>query len=158
MQKTTVSSQVLVANKVFVANEVDGIEGDDESIEKCRKLSKTGKLFKSQKLSKLRKSKSEKMSKSQNLVKSGKKLPKSGNSTTFDVTEDRPKFLTPDARTAFNHLWLAFTKASIFWQFDPECHIWIEIDVLGYAISGLITQFASETRPDREVTKIDLGQ
>ena len=59
------------------------------------------------------KSKGEKTSKSRNSAKSGKKLSKSGNSTNFDATEDRPKFLTPNARTAFNRLWLAFTKALI---------------------------------------------
>ena len=58
MLKTTVSSQVLVANKVLAADEVDGVEGGDELIEKCGKSSKTGKLSKS------RKSKSEKTSKS----------------------------------------------------------------------------------------------
>ena len=68
------------------------------------------------------------MSKSWNLAKLGKKLSKSRNSTNFDATEDKPKFLTPDARTAFNRLWLAFTKALILWHFDPECHIWIETD------------------------------
>ena len=64
MLKTIVSSQVLVTNKVFAADEIDGVEGGDESIEKCGKLSKTGKLSKSQKLSKSGKSKSEKTSKS----------------------------------------------------------------------------------------------
>ena len=59
------------------------------------------------------KSKSEKTSKSQNSAKSGKKSSKSGNSTNFDATEDGPKFLTPDARTAFNRLQLAFTEAPI---------------------------------------------
>ena len=59
---------------------------------------------KSRKLFKLRKLKSEKTSKSRNLAKSKKKLLKSGNSTNFDATEDGPKFLTLDARTAFNHL------------------------------------------------------
>ena len=59
------------------------------------------------------KSKSEKTSKSQNLAKSGKKLLKSGNSTNFNATRAKPKFLTPNARTAFNHLRLAFTKALI---------------------------------------------
>ena len=107
MLKTTVSSQVLVTDKVLAANEVDGVEGDDELIKKCGKLSKT------RKLSRLRKSKSEKTSKSQNLAKSGKKLSKSGNLTNFNTMEDKPKFLTPNARTAFNCLWLAFTKAPI---------------------------------------------
>ena len=107
MLKTTVSSQVLVADKVLAANEVDGIEGGDELIEKYGKSSKTGKSSKS------RKSKSEKTFKSRNLAKSGKKSSKSGNSTNFDATEDKPKFLTPDTRTAFNRLRLAFTEAPI---------------------------------------------
>ena len=44
------------------------------------------------------------MSKSQNLAKSGKKLSKSRNLTNFDATEDKSKFLTSDARIAFNRL------------------------------------------------------
>ena len=138
MLKTTMSSQVLVTNEVLAANEVDGIEDDDKLIEKYRKLSKIGKLSKFQKLSKSRKSKSKKMSKSRNLAKSGKKSSKRGNSTNFDATEDRPKFLTPNARTAFNCLRLAFTEAPILWHFDPECYIWIETDALGYAIGGML--------------------
>ena len=92
------------------------------------------------------------------MAKSGKKLSKSGNSTNFDATEDRPKFLTPDARTAFNRLRLAFTEAPILRHFDPECHIRIETDASGYAIGGVLSQLASETRPDGVVTKTDLGQ
>ena len=85
---------------------------------KSRKSSQFGKTkskksSKYQKLSKSRKTKSEKMFKSRNLAKSGKKSSKSGNSTNFDATEDGPKFLTPDARTAFNRLRLAFTEAPI---------------------------------------------
>ena len=76
MLKTTVSSQVLVANEVLAADEINGIKGGDKSIEKCGKLSKTKKLSKFQKLSKSRKSKSEKTSKSQNLAKSEKKVVK----------------------------------------------------------------------------------
>ena len=106
MLKTTMSSQVLVADEVLAADEVDGVEGGDELIEKYGKLSKTGKLSKSGK------SKSEKMSKSQNLAK-GKKLSKSRNLTNFDTTEVRPKFLTPNTRIAFNRLRLAFTEAPI---------------------------------------------
>ena len=55
--KTTMLSQVLVANEIFVANEVGGIEGGDELIEKYGKLSKI------RKLSKLRNSKSKTLSK-----------------------------------------------------------------------------------------------
>ena len=68
---------------------------------------------KSKKLSKLEKLKSKKTSKFQNLAKLGKKLSKNGNSTNFDVTETRPKFLTFNAKTAFNYLQLAFIKAPI---------------------------------------------
>ena len=45
-----------------------------------------------------------KLSKTRKLSKSRKRLSKSGN---------LPKFLTPNARIAFNCLWLAFIKALI---------------------------------------------
>ena len=108
---------MLVADQVFAADEVGGIEGGDESIEKCGKLSKTGKSSKFQKLSTSQKLKFQKSAKSR------QKLSKSGNLPNFDVKENGPSFLTPDARTTFNHLWLAFTKALIFQHFDPEYHI-----------------------------------
>ena len=87
---------MLVANEVLAANKVDSMEGDDESIKKCQKLSKTRKL-----------------SKSQNLAKSGKNLSKCGNLPNFDIKKNGPSFLTSDAKTVFNHLWLAFIKALI---------------------------------------------
>ena len=123
MLKTTISSQVLVADKILVANKVDGVKGGNKLIEKCGKSSKTEKLSKSQKLSKSEKSKSEKTSKSQNLAKLRKKSLKSGNSTNFNATKNKPKFLTPDTRTAFNRLRLAFIEAPILWHFDPKYHI-----------------------------------
>ena len=81
---------MLIANKVFATNQVGGIEDDNELIEKY------GKLSKSQKLAKLE-----------------KKLSKSRNLPNFDIEENGPSFLTPDARMAFNYLRLAFTKALI---------------------------------------------
>ena len=113
---------------------------------------------KSGKLSKSGKSKSEKTSKSQNLAKSGKKLSKSGNLTNFDATEIGPKFLTPDARTVFNRLRLAFTEAPILWHFDPECHIWIETNGSGYVIGRMLSQLISRINPNGVVTKTDLDQ
>ena len=69
---------------------------------KSEKL-KGQKLAKSQKLSKSGKSKGEK----------SKKLSKSRNLSNFDITKAGPMFLNPDARTTFNRLQLAFTKALI---------------------------------------------
>ena len=69
-----------------------------------------------------------------------------------------PSFLTPKTRAAFNRLWLAFTEAQIIWHFDPECHIQIETDVLGYAIGGVLSQQAFGTNPNRVITKPDLSQ
>ena len=79
---------------------------------KGQKLSKTEKL-KSEKLFKSGKLKSKKMFKSQNLAKSGKKLSKNENLPIFRVIKARLKFLTPNIKTTFNCLWLAFTKALI---------------------------------------------
>ena len=92
------------------------------------------------------------------MAKSRKKSSKSGNSSNFDAIEDGPKFLTLDARTAFNCLWLAFTEAPILRHFDPECHIRIETDALGYAIGGVLSQLTSGTSPDGVVIKTHLGQ
>ena len=130
-------------------NEVDGFSVGGNSVKYAKKSEK---LFKS------RKSKSEKMSKSRNLAKSEKKLSKSGNSTNFDATEDKPKFLTPNTRTAFNRLRLAFTEASILWHFNPKYHIWIETDVLSYAIGGVLNKLTSGINLDGVVIKTNLGQ
>ena len=93
-------------------NEVNRFDIGRNSMEHAKKSGKSSKseklkskkLSKSWKPSKLGKSKSEKMSKSQNLAKSEKNLSKCGNSTNFDTMEDKPKFLTSDARIAFNCL------------------------------------------------------
>ena len=124
-----------------------GIGGNSmEHTKKSGKLSKSGKL------------KSEKMSKSWNLAKSGKKLSKSENLINFNATEDKPKFLTIDARTAFNCLRLVFIEVPILWHFDPECYIWIETDASGFAIGGVLNQLTSRTNPNGVVTKTDLSQ
>ena len=95
---------------------------------------------------------------SEKSAKSGKKLSKSGNSINSDAREDRPKFLTPDARTAFNRLRLVFTEAPILQYFDLECHIQIETDALDYATDGLLSQLTSGTNLDRMFTKVNLSQ
>ena len=60
--------------------------------------------------------------KGQKLAKS-KKLLKSGDSFDFGTIKAGPSFLTLDTRTAFDYLWLTFTKAPIFWYFNLEYHI-----------------------------------
>ena len=112
---------------------------------------KSRKLSKSKNLSKLKQLKSEKLSKSQKLLKTGKlsksqksaklgkKLSKSRNLLNFDAKKNGPSFLTLDAKTVLNHLWLAFIKAPILWHFDPECHIRIETNTLGYAIGDVLS-------------------
>ena len=117
-----------------------------EYAKKSEKL-KSQKLTKSQKLSKLEKLKGEK----------SKKLSKIGNSSNFNAMKVKPSFLTSNARTTFNHLQLIFTQAPILWQFDLEYYIWIETDILGYAISGIFGQQTSRTSLNRVVTKANLS-
>ena len=76
----------------------------------------------------------------------------------FDTTKAGPYFLTPGTREAFNRLRLAFTEALILQHFDPKCHIQIETDVSGYAISDVLSQLASRTSLDGVVTNTYLGQ
>ena len=81
-----------------------------------------------------------------NLSKSKSKMlknAKSGVQTRLGAMEEST-FLTPDAREAFNQLRQAFTKSPILRHFDSECHIWIEIDALGYAIVGVLSQLTSD--------------
>ena len=83
-------------------------------------------------------SKSQKSAKSQKSSKSEKNSSKSGNSPDFGVTETRPNFLTPKAKSAFNCLRLAFIEASILCHLNPKCHIQIKTDALGYAIGSVL--------------------
>ena len=145
------ASEVLAA-RVLAANEVgnvcDGGDGSNDG-SKCVKP-KTGR------------SKSQKSSKSGNLEgkksAKSKKPSKNKNSPNFNAKKAGPSFLTPEARSAFNRLRLAFTKALILRHFDPEYHIRIKTDTLGYAIGGVLSQLASGTSPDGVVTKTYLDQ
>ena len=121
-------------------SKVDGFSDSMEHAKKSRKL------------------KGQKMSKSRKSAKSWKNSSKSGNLPNFGVTESGPSFLTPEARSTFNRLRLAFTKALILWHFDPQFYIRIETDALGYAINDVLSQLASRTSLNGVVTKTDLGQ
>ena len=50
-----------------------------------------------------------------------------------------------------------FVNALILYYFDPESHIQIKTDASSYAIGGVLSQLFSGTRPDRVVTKNNLG-
>ena len=50
-----------------------------------------------------------------------------------------PNLLISNAKKAFNYLRLAFIKVSILWHFDLKSHIWIKIDVSGYAIGRVLS-------------------
>ena len=144
-------SQMLAANemlgaKMLAANEDGNVGGGDGSNDGSKRVEpKTGKSSKS------RNSKGKKSAKS-------KKLSKSGNSPNFDATEAGSSFLTPEAKSAFNRLWLAFTEAPILWHFDSECHIRIETDASGYAIGSVLSQLAFKTSSDGVAIKTNLGQ
>ncbi len=58
----------------------------------------------------------------------------------FARVNSRTDFLTPKAKKAFIHLRKAFIKAPILRHFQPEHHIWIETNALGYAIGGVLSQ------------------
>ena len=105
------STKVLAANKVGDVGDSDGSNDGLKRVEpKLEKLAKSLKLFKSGNL------------KGKKLAKF-KKLSKSRNLPNFDAKKAGASFLTPEARSAFNRLRLAFTKDLILWHFDPKCHI-----------------------------------
>ena len=147
MLKTTASLESLTLEEFCDGEGIDGVDSGDVEIVKKSRKSKGQKMSKSQKLAK-----------SQKLSKSGKNSSKSGNLPNFGTTETGPSFLTLKAKLAFNRLWLAFIKAPILWHFDPKYHIWIETDVLGYIIGGVLSQLVSKTSSNGVVTKTNLGQ
>ena len=49
-------------------------------------------------------------------------------------------YLTSDTKKTFVQLKQAFTKAPIFWYFNPEYHIQIKIDTLGYNINKTLSK------------------
>ena len=53
-------------------------------------------------------------------------------------------FFIIDARRAFTKLRQAFIKAPILNYFDPEHHIRIKMDALGYIVGGILNQLTSD--------------
>ena len=97
-----------------------------------------------------------------NLIKTTKSkiLVKFKNHDFFKFRPEKTEtgFYTPETRLAFTQLKQAFVEISILHHFDPESHIWIEINTSNYAIDDVLSQLFSGTRPDGVVTKDDLGQ
>ena len=57
----------------------------------------------------------------------------------FRNIEAKPDFLIFKAKLAFIKLRQEFIEAPILY-FNLECHIWIETDISGYAISRILNQ------------------
>ena len=76
----------------------------------------------------------------------GKKARKTSKSKNLSKSQKTvgSDFFTPGAKLAFTKLRQAFFKALILYYFDPDCHIRIETDVLGYAIGGVLSQLTSD--------------
>ncbi len=81
------------------------------------------------------------------LTKSKKSDLAKGNSET--------DFLTPKAKKAFIHLQKAFTKTPIVRYFDPDHHIWMKTDALGYAIGGVLYQIILDQDSSGHITHKD---
>lgn len=69
------------------------------------------------------------------------------------------RYFIAKVRVAFIYLRQAFTKVPIFWYFDSEYHIQIEINVLSYAISKVFSQvnFDWVVPEGLILTKFDIG-
>ena len=74
----------------------------------------------------------------------GTKVQKSSKNLSKFKKTVRSDFLTPGAKLAFTELRQAFFKTPIHHYFDPERHIWIQTDVSGYAIGGVLSQLTSD--------------
>lgn len=65
-------------------------------------------------------------------------------STSSKKMDSKTSFLIFKASLGFTQLRKVFTKASILYYCDPERHIPIEIEALGYAIVGVLSQYTFE--------------
>ena len=72
------------------------------------------------------------------------KSKKSKLKANFAKANFETDFFIPEAKKTFIYLQKAFTEALILRYFDPECHIWIKADVLGYVIGEILSQMISD--------------
>lgn len=54
-------------------------------------------------------------------------------------------FLTPDAKLTFFRLKQAFIEVLIFYHFNSECYIGIQIDASNYSIDDILSQLISKS-------------
>ena len=74
--------------------------------------------------------------------KKARKISKSKNSSKSKKTV-RSDFFTSGAKLVFTKLRQAFFMAPIFYHFDPERYIRIEMDISGFAIGEILSQLTS---------------
>ena len=72
--------------------------------------------------------------------KKDQKLSKSKKSSKSKKAIKFSDFFTSKAKLAFTKLRQAFVKAPILYYVNLKCHIQIEIDILGYAFNGVLSQ------------------
>ena len=70
----------------------------------------------------------------------GKKVQKLSKSKNLSKKTVGSDFLIPGTKLAFAKLRQTFVKVLIFYYFDPERYIQIEMDISGYAIGGVLSQ------------------
>ena len=80
------------------------------------------------------------------------------SSGTMAKRSSKAEFPSCKAKKAFSRLWKAFTKALILRHFDPEYHIWIETDILRYAINKVLSQMTLDQYFSNHVTHQANGQ
>ena len=79
--------------------------------------------------------------------KIGKKVQKTSKSKNLSKSKKTVRssdFLIFRAKLAFTKLKQVFFKAPILYYFDLERHIWIKMDILGYAIVRILSQLTSD--------------
>ena len=67
-----------------------------------------------------------------------------GSNIVSNSAKNVSNYLTPDAKSAFNQLQQASTKAPILQYFDPEWYIQVETGVSGHVIGGVLSQLNND--------------
>lgn len=90
-----------------------------------------------------------------NLAKS-KKSNLTKNSNFAKDNSFETDFLTSKAEKTFIHQRKTFIKTLILYHFEPESHIWIETEALGFAIGEILCQMVSDQSFSNHMTHKNL--